>query len=234
MNSETGSKQRVLVAEDDEEISRLLVQLLQRSKIEAVAVFDGLEILTYLKSMIFDLLLLDLQMPGQHGLVVLKELRLTSDIPVIILTALSEEKDRIAGLELGADDYVVKPFYPTEVLLRIQNLMKRRVQNKDPISSVIQVGPLSCDSILKKIAMDGVDLDLTGFEFDIVMTLIRNSGKVMDRKTLSRLVIGDELPKTTRRMDMKISQIRRKFGSRDFMIRTVWGVGYEFVTLEKS
>jgi DNA-binding response OmpR family regulator len=82
--------------------------------------------------------------------------------------------------------------------------------------------------------MDGVDLELTGFEFDIVMTLIRNSGKVMDRKSLSRIVAGNELPMTTRRMDMKISQIRRKFGSREFMIRTVWGVGYEFVTLEKS
>ena len=234
MNSESGSTQRVLVAEDDEEISRLLVQLLQRSKIDAVAVFDGLEILPYLQSMTFDLLLLDLQMPGQHGLVVLKELRLTSDIPVIILTALSEEKDRIAGLELGADDYVVKPFYPTEVLLRVQNLIKRRVQKKEPISSVIQVGPLICDSFLKKITMDGVDLELTGFEFDIVMALIRNSGKVMDRKTLSRIVAGDELPNTTRRMDMKISQIRRKFGEREFMIRTVWGAGYEFVTLEKS
>lgn len=234
MNSESGSTQRVLVAEDDEEISRLLVQLLQRSKIDAVAVFDGLEILPYLKSMTFDLLLLDLQMPGQHGLVVLKELRSTSDIPVIILTALSEEKDRIAGLELGADDYVVKPFYPTEVLLRVQNLIKRRVQKKEPISSVIQVGPLICDSFLKKITMDGVDLELTGFEFDIVMALIRNSGKVMDRKTLSRIVAGDELPNTTRRMDMKISQIRRKFGEREFMIRTVWGAGYEFVTLEKS
>lgn len=234
MNPGFGSTQRVLVAEDDEEISRLLVQLIHRSKIEAVAVFDGLEILPHLNSMTFDLLLLDLQMPGQHGLIVLKELRLTSDIPVIILTALSEEKDRIAGLELGADDYVVKPFYPTEVLLRIQNLIKRRGQNKEPISSVIQVGPLSCNSILKKIEMDGVDLELTGLEFDIVMALIRNSGKVMGRKALSRLVIGDEPPGMTRRMDMKISQIRKKFGSRDFMIRTVWGVGYEFVTLEKS
>ena len=234
MNPEPGSQQRVLVAEDDEEISRLLVQLLQRSNIEAVAVFDGLEILPHLKSTTFDLLLLDLQMPGQHGLIVLKELRLTSDIPVIILTALSEEKDRIAGLELGADDYVVKPFYPTEVLLRVQNLIKRRVQKNEPISSVIQVGPLICDSSQKKIRMDGVDLELTGFEFDIVMALIRNSGKVMDRKTLSKIVAGDELTNTTRRMDMKISQIRRKFGSREFMIRTVWGAGYEFVTLEKS
>lgn len=234
MNPESGSTPRVLVAEDDEEISRLLVQLLQRSKIETVAVFDGLEIMTLLKSTTFDLLLLDLQMPGKHGLSVLKELRSTSDIPVIILTALCEEKDRIAGLELGADDYVVKPFYPTEVLLRVQNLIKRRVQKKEPISSVIQVGPLICDSFLKKITMDGVDLELTGFEFDIVMALIRNSGKVMDRQTLSKIVAGDELPNTTRRMDMKISQIRRKFGSREFMIRTVWGAGYEFVTLEKS
>ena len=79
-----------------------------------------------------------------------------------------------------------------------------------------------------------MDLELTGFEFDIVMALIRNSGKVMDRKTLSKIVAGDELTNTTRRMDMKISQIRRKFGSREFMIRTVWGAGYEFVTLEKS
>jgi len=234
MNPEPGSLQRVLVAEDDEEISRLLVQLLQRSNMEAVAVFDGLEILPHLKSTTFDLLLLDLQMPGRHGLSVLKELRSTSDIPVIILTALSEEKDRIAGLELGADDYVVKPFYPTEVLLRVQNLIKRRIQKKEPISSVIQVGPLSCDSFQKKIAMDGVDLELTGFEFDIVMELFRNSGKVMDRQTLSKIVAGDELPNATRRMDMKISQIRRKFGSREFMIRTVWGAGYEFVPLEKS
>lgn len=91
MNPEPGSQQRILVAEDDEEISRLLVQLLHRTKIEAVPVSDGLEILPHLKSMSFNLLLLDLQMPGQHGLIVLKELRLTSDIPAIILTALSEE-----------------------------------------------------------------------------------------------------------------------------------------------
>jgi DNA-binding response OmpR family regulator len=140
MNPGFGSTQRVLVAEDDEEISRLLVQLIHRSKIEAVAVFDGLEILPHLNSMTFDLLLLDLQMPGQHGLIVLKELRLTSDIPVIILTALSEEKDRIAGLELGADDYVVKPFYPTEVLLRIQNLIKRRGQTRNRFHRSYRLG----------------------------------------------------------------------------------------------
>lgn len=234
MNSESRIQPRVLIAEDDQEISRLLVQLLQRAKIETEAVFNGLEVVSRINSSKFDLLLLDLQLPGKHGLSVLKELRAASDLPVIILTALTDEKDRVAGLELGADDYVVKPFYPTEVLLRIQNLLKRRPRNQAPNSTRIRVGPLSCDLMTKKMEMDGVDLELTGLEFDILMALIRSSGQVMDRKTLSKTVLGNELPKTTRRIDMKISQIRKKLGSLEGMVRTVWGVGYEFVSLEQS
>jgi DNA-binding response OmpR family regulator len=234
MADSTRANKRVLIAEDDIQVSSLMVQILKRSGIEAESVDNGNSVLQLIITGKFDLLLLDLMLPGMSGLEVLRKLREISDIPVIILSALSGEKDRIAGLELGSNDYVVKPYYPREVLVRIQNMLGNRQARQKTGNSLIRIGILTADTNQKKISMGEVDLDLTPLEFDVVMILIRNSGTVVDRKTISRMIYKNELNASTRRIDMKINHIRKKLGDQSEMIRTVWGVGYEFIPKAQS
>ena len=223
----------VLVAEDDPEVSRLMVQLLERSGIHAESVSHGLGVAPLLATGKFDLLLLDLMLPGLSGLEVLKNLREQYDIPVIILSALSEGKDRIAGLELGSDDYIVKPFYPREVLLRIQKLLRNKPTQRNETSTRIEAGLLTLDTRQKKTYLDGQMKDLTALEFEVLLLLVRNIGSVVNRKTISQTIYGNDLTASTRRIDMKINHLRKLLGPHSQMIRTVWGVGYEFIPMEK-
>lgn len=224
----------ILIAEDDPEMCRLLVQLLNRSGMLAKSVSDGRSVATLLESGTFDMLLLDLMLPGMSGLEVLKLLRRNHNIPVIIISALSEGKDRIAGLELGSDDYITKPFYPKEVLLRIRNLLRNKPAQRIEKSTLIESGPLVLDTVKKKIYLDGNMQDASQLDFDVLMILVRNTGTVLSRKTIALEIYGSTLSASTRRIDMKINHLRKILGVHSAMIRTVWGVGYEFIPPEKS
>lgn len=234
MSVTLSKRSRVLIAEDDREVSRLMVQSLHRSGIDAEPIYNGLGVISKVMQNNFDLLVLDLMLPGKRGLSVLQDLRKVSMIPVMILSALSDEKNRIAGLELGANDYVVKPYFPREVVLRIQNLLKSRAGNEISTLEVIISGILKADLRSKVLYMNETKVELTDMEFDLLITLIRHSGEVVDRSSLARTILGNTLPASNRNIDMKISQIRKKFGNYESMIRTVWGVGYEYVPIQHS
>ena len=227
-------RSRVLIAEDDREVSRLMVQSLHRSGIDAEPIYNGLGVISKVIQNNYDLLVLDLMLPGKRGLSVLQDLRKVSMIPVMILSALSDEKNRIAGLELGANDYVVKPYFPREVVLRIQNLLKSHAGNEISTLEVINSGILKADLQSKVLYINETKVELTDMEFDLLITLIRHSGEVVDRSSLARTILGNTLPASNRNIDMKISQIRKKFGHDESMIRTVWGVGYEYVPIQHS
>lgn len=225
---------KILIAEDDPEICRLLVQLLNRSGMQASSVRDGRSVAPLLDSGNFDLLLLDLMLPGMPGLEILKQVRLSHEIPVIIISALSEGKDRIAGLELGSDDYITKPFFPKEVLLRIRNLLRNKPTQRREKSTQIESGPLVLDTVQKKIYLNGVRIEASQLDFEVLMILVRNTGTVLSRKTIAMAIYNSALTASTRRIDMKINHLRKILGPQSEMIRTVWGVGYEFIPPEKS
>lgn len=232
MNVTMLKRSRVLIAEDDREVSRLMIQSLQRSGIDGDPIYNGLGVVSQIMRNNYDLLVLDLMLPGKRGLSVLQDIRKLSMIPVMILSALSDEKTRIAGLELGANDYVVKPYFPREVVIRIQNLLKSHAGNETTALDVITIGILKADLRSKVIYINEIKIELTGMEFDLLVSLIRHSEEVVDRSTLARIMLGNTLPASNRNIDMKISQIRKKFGKYESMIRTVWGVGYEFVPIQ--
>lgn len=234
MSVTLSKRSRVLIAEDDREVSRLMVQSLHRSGIDAEPIYNGLGVISKVMQNNYDLLVLDLMLPGKRGLSVLQDLRKVSMIPVMILSALSDEKNRIAGLELGANDYVVKPYFPREVVLRIQNLLKSRAGNEISALEVLTSGIIKADLRSKVLYMNETKVELTDMEFDLLITLIRHSGEVVDRSSLARTILGNTLPASNRNIDMKISQIRKKFGNYESMIRTVWGVGYEYVPIQHS
>ena len=234
MSVTLSKRSRVLIAEDDREVSRLMVQSLHRSGIDAEPIYNGLGVISKVIQNNYDLLVLDLMLPGKRGLSVLQDLRKVSMIPVMILSALSDEKNRIAGLELGANDYVVKPYFPREVVLRIQNLLKSHAGNEISALEVINSGIIKANVQSKVLYINETKVELTDMEFDLLITLIRHSGEVVDRSSLARTLLGNTLPASNRNIDMKISQIRRKFGHYESMIRTVWGVGYEYVPIQHS
>ena len=234
MRSSPPLKKRILVAEDDVTVSRLLVELLEKSGMNAQSVDNGNRVMPLILTGKFDLLLLDLLLPGKSGMDVLRELRKNSDIPVVILSALSSEKDRIEGLLLGSNDYIIKPYYPREVLIRIQKILQERPSREKIDSNVIKIGILTAYILQKKIMIRDVDLRLTVLEFDALMILIRNIGNVVDRNTISQDIYEDDLSTSTRKIDMKINHIRKKLGDHSDMIRSVWGVGYEFIPKSES
>lgn len=234
MPDTSGPSPHILIAEDDPEVSRLLVQLLERSGMHAQSVSNGTFVTPLLETGNFDLLLLDLMLPGLMGLDVLVQLRKKYDMPVIIISALSDAKDRIAGLELGSDDYIVKPFAPREVLIRIQNLLRYKPKGSWERSTAITTGDLTLDTRQKKVFIKGELRSLTPLEYEVLLLLVRNTGSVVNRKRIAMTIYGNELTASTRRIDMKINHLRKNLGSHGDMIQTIWGVGYEFLPLEKS
>ena len=227
-------KINVLIAEDDQRLCQMINDSIRDAGMESGMVHNGTAVIPRLKSGTWDLLLLDLMMPGKSGLQVLRELREFSDIPVVILTAMSEERDRIAGFELGADDYLIKPFFPSELIARIHNIFKRIHKNQVRESDLIHFGPARLNTTAKTFFLDETKVDLTETEFEILLILIRNSGRVVDRKPILRIISGFDQQASTRSVDVRISHIRKKMGRLEGMIRTVWGVGYEFVMVEGS
>jgi DNA-binding response OmpR family regulator len=228
------SKINVLIAEDDQRLCQLINISVMKAGMETGMVYNGSAVIPRLKSSTWDLLLLDLMLPGKPGLQVLRELRAFSDIPVIILTAMFEERDRIAGFELGADDYLIKPFFPSELIARIHNIFKRINNNHVRQSEMIEIGLATLDTITKTFLLNETKVDLTETEFEILLVLIRNSGRVVDRKTILRIISGFDKQASTRSVDVHISNIRKKMSDQEGLIRTVWGVGYEFVRVEGS
>ncbi len=226
-------KETVLVVEDDEDILQLLSYNLETAGYEVLTSEDGYEGLNLAKQHRPSLIILDIMLPGIDGFEVCKEIKRraeTADTPVIMLTARGEEVDRIVGLELGADDYVVKPFSPRELLLRIRAVMKRAAPGEDEPA---QRAPWRKDGLVvdleaHKAMVDGEEMSLTATEFKLLAELIKRQGRVQTRDQLLNTVWGYEFEGYARTVDTHIRRLRQKLGPYAKFIETVRGVGYRF------
>lgn len=220
---------KILIVDDEQDILQLISLNLQRQGYETESVADGLTALKVAQRDIPDLILLDIMLPGMDGVQVFKRLRKevrTRRIPVILLTARSQQADKIAGLELGADDYITKPFSPKELVLRVTNLLRRT--NEVRAVSEILLPPFHLDIRNLKLYVDGTVLELTSTEFKLISILMENAGRVHRRADLLSEVWGYSDEVHTRTLDTHIKRLREKLGKHGGHICTLRGVGYSF------
>ena len=223
-------KSTILVAEDDTDILQLVAHNLRSADFEVLTAQDGYSALSLAKKHLPNLVVLDLMLPGIDGFEVCKELKrstVTQNIPILMLTARGEEVDRIVGLELGADDYVVKPFSPRELILRVRAIIRRSTPEEPPTARWQRDG-LSLDLDAHRVTIDGIETNLTATEFRLLAELIRNSGKVLTRDQLLDKVWGYQFDGYARTVDTHIRRLRQKIGPYADWIETVRGVGYRF------
>ena len=224
------TKTTVLVVEDELDILQLITHNLKSADFDVLSAQDGYEALSVAKNHLPQLIILDLMIPGLDGFEVCKELKrspVTKDIPVLMLTARSEEVDRIVGLELGADDYVVKPFSPRELILRVRAILRRHAPEEQVIARWRRDG-LEVDLDAHRIRVDDAETNLTATEFRLLAELINNLGKVLTRDTLLDKVWGYQFDGYARTVDTHIRRLRQKLGPYAQWIETVRGVGYRF------
>lgn len=231
---ENDLKLQILIIDDDVKLCRLVREYLEPFGFEVEAVHAGPEGVTAVSNSNYDAVILDVMLPGMDGFDVLRQIRNISDVPVLMLTALGDEADRIVGLEIGADDYLPKTFSTRELLARLRavtrrsKLSVRKSDNGDEIS----VGDLSLNPATRTATRDGKPLDLTALEFDLLHCLARSAGRVLNRDQILDETAGREYDVFDRSIDVHISSLRRKLGD-DFKnpryIRTLRSVGYMFV-----
>jgi len=220
----------ILVVDDEPKIVRLARDYLEKNGFRVVTATDGQSALAMARREKPDLIVLDLLLPGMDGREVCRILRTESDVPIIMLTALSEESDQIVGLEIGADDYIVKPFSPRALVARVRALL-RRVQAGVKAPAVIRVGELEIDSERYTVTWQGQALRLTPSEFDLLAVLARHPGQTLTRQQLMDDLYGGAASSVDRSVDSHIKNLRRKleYASGEHLIETVYGVGYRFV-----
>ena len=222
--------QRILVVEDDMQIARNLRDYLEVAGFEVTAVGDGSAALASIRGDRPDLLVLDLGLPGIDGFDVARELRRTSTVPIVMLTARGEESDRIVGLELGADDYLVKPFSPKELVARVRAVL-RRTSGTTAGAEVLRAGDVEVDLPKMRARVGGQPVDLTPTEFELLATLAREPGRVFTRGQLLDALHGVTLETYERAIDAHVKNLRKKIEpepGRPRYVLTVHGVGYRF------
>lgn len=226
---------RVLIVDDDVELCRLLGERLSSEGFALEAVHDGPRGLERVLSHEHALVILDLMLPGMGGLDVLRRVRNQSPVPVLILTARGEDVDRILGLEIGADDYLPKPFNPRELIARIRAIL-RRTSRTAATGNSVYVGDLHLDPAAREVRMDGLPIDLTSVEFALLETLLRDAGHVVTREQLTETVLGRKLGPFDRVIDVHISNLRKKLGRvhGEERIKSVRGSGYVFVVRSET
>jgi two-component system OmpR family response regulator len=222
----------ILVVDDDREIRDLLARFLAKHALRVSVAKDGPEMMRLLDERSFDLVVLDLMMPGEDGLSLCKRLRAKSALPVIMLTAMGEDTDRIVGLEVGADDYMAKPFNPRELLARIKAVLRRGAQRTDtqPESTRLRFAGFTLDVEARRLNnAEGMEIDLTGGEYDLLLVLLDHPGRVLTRDQLLDLTRGRLAGPVDRSVDIQISRLRKKIeidAKEPALIKTVRGGGY--------
>jgi DNA-binding response OmpR family regulator len=220
---------RVLLIEDDERLARLTRRYLESHGILVTCAADGEEGLAEALRGTFDLVLLDLMLPGRSGLEVCRELRARRDVPVIMVTARGEEADRVMGLEMGADDYIAKPFSSRELLARVRAVVRRARGQAGPAYRRVRVGGLVVDPGSLSATLDGRRLELTSYEFSLLRVLAERAGRVLSREQLLDLAKGGAEEAYDRSIDVHISRLRAKLGDdpkHPRILKTVRGSGY--------
>ena len=218
---------RILIIDDDEELCELVSEYLTGEGFQAEAVHDGESGLQRALSNEYDLVTLDVMLPNKNGFDVLRELRRTSQIPVLMLTARGEDTERIVGLETGADDYLAKPFNPRELVARLRAIL-RRVE-LPPEDDKLKVDDVEIQVSARSVVKNGEDINLTSDEFDLLKELLKHAGRVIKKEDLSETVLERKLSPFDRSLDMHISNLRKKLGvraDRSERIKTIRSVGY--------
>jgi DNA-binding response OmpR family regulator len=219
----------VLLVEDDVRLARFTAEYLAKHEVHVTVLGDGEAAIRETSRNRFDVIVLDLMLPKQDGLSVCQTLRATSDVPIIITTARVEEADRVLGLELGADDYVIKPFSPRELLARLRAIVRRDRGELAPKSRIILVGALALNPVNRTATIGDIALVLTGAEFDLLSALAQHPGRVLTREQLLRLARGSDSDAFDRAIDVQISRLRQKLAVHPqgaTMIQTIRGTGY--------
>lgn len=221
----------VLVAEDEADIQELLEYNLRQEGFQTFSVKRGDQVIDSIKEKKPSLVLLDLMMPGMLGIDVCKQIRNDKEmmqLPLIIITARTGESDKVVGLELGADDYITKPFSPKEVMARVKALLRRSKQNFSGEKEVIEYGPVKLDVSGHKIFSSDKEIFLTFTEFKLLRELMSHVGKVLARHQLTDSIMGSDVTVTERAIDVHMTSLRKKLGVNSELIETVRGVGYRF------
>ena len=219
---------KLLVVDDDAELRELIAAFLAMQGYQIVAVRDGQAMDRALANQDLDLVILDLMLPGEDGLSIARRLKRETDIPIIIVSAQGEDVDRIVGLEVGADDYMAKPFNPRELLARIRAVMRRSSGGN---AQVIEFGDFRLDVSAHRLSKNGQTVSLTSGELDLLSILVRYPNRVLDRDRILDLLTGAERSPFDRSIDVRITRLRSKIEpnpARPVFIRTVWGKGYMF------
>ena len=222
-------KHKILAVDDEADILRLLEYNLSNAGFEFICAEDGPEAIELANRSLPDLIILDLMLPNMDGNEVLKRLKAnpdTSGIPVLMLTAKGEEIDRVLGLELGADDYIVKPFSPRELVLRIKAVLRKGAASDD--ARLIKAGPIVIDTERFFVSVDGQKVDFTASESKLLVTLIKSKGRPMSRETLLSRIGQTDTATGSRTIDTHIRRVRMKLGKYGDCIKTVRGHGYVF------
>ena len=219
----------ILVVDDEERIIDLAKMYLEQDGYPVMSATDGVNALRMILEGRPNLVVLDLMLPGMDGLEVCRRVRAESDVPIIMLTARSDDIDKIVGLELGADDYLTKPFNPRELVARVKAILRRadRGSSRDDAPAHIAVGNLRIDVHRRVVEVAGQSVSLRMKEFDLLQTLVENKGMVFSREKLLNVVWGYDFAGETRTVDVHIAHLRHKLNGMDAVIETVWGVGYK-------
>ena len=223
------SNRRILVADDDRKAVEMVSLYLKREGYEVLPAYDGTTSLELARNAHPALIVLDLMLPGIDGLDICRLLRQESNVPIIMLTARATEEDKLAGLELGADDYVTKPFSPRELVARIRTVLRRVGETAETVEEDASFGSLTVSFRRHEVRVDGRRIALTPSEFGVLATLVREPGRAFTRQQLLEKALGHSFDGLERNVDVHVMNLRRKLGfGPDDPIKAVYGVGYKF------
>jgi DNA-binding response OmpR family regulator len=232
---ERGDTSRILnllVVDDDKELCAMMREFFVGAGHRLESAHDGQAGLAAATKGSFDLVVLDVMLPKLDGYAVLKELRQRSSLPVIMLTSRTQQRDRILGLDTGADDYLSKPFDPDELLARVRAVLRRTAGEEKPATARLVVGEIEIDTGTRQVWARGAAVDLTAIEFDLLALLMRRVGKIVTREEISLSVLKREAEPYDRVLDVQVSRIRKKLESGRNLIRTIRGAGYVFTGVD--
>ncbi len=227
-------KQRILVIEDEPNIASFVAMYLRKAGFDVAVAPTGTAALTAAATDAPALIVLDLMLPDLDGIDVCRRLRQRSDVPILMLTARDDDVDKIIGLEVGADDYMTKPFNPRELVARVKSILRRSVsKRREPETAFLERGPLRIDSARREVTIGEREVQLAPKEFDLLWELLDHRGVVLTRDQLLERVWGYAFPCDTRTVDVHVGQLRRKLGDACPIV-TVWGVGYKVAPEPKA
>ena len=219
---------RILLVDDEDKMRELIKIAFKKEQFETYEAVDGKQALAMFKSGSFDIVILDIMLPEIDGWTVCREIRKASNVPIIMLTARGEEFDKLFGFDLGADDYIVKPFSPKELIARVKALLRRSEIRNSETSSILKIGLIHINRLSREVSIDEKPITLTNKEYELLFYLATNLNIVFTREQLLLKVWGYDQYGDPRTVDTHIKKLREKMGDQSNYINTIWGVGYKF------